>query len=208
MHRANCSPCPVCCAVCAGVACVCGRYCSHFCRAAGESRGVDRDPIDRHRLPVPSIRIPLLLRSGKFGTPLARMHLENASVELVEVELLPVEELDPEAVGCCGRTRSGGARAAGGDRRRGRERGDAVSSRLPRNGGVQRGCASVSFRLPRGGCGPRSAGGERTVVAGNSSVSAAFTWLLPTIGHAVRMVPAATSPLARNGWRRALRRER
>jgi hypothetical protein len=46
--------------------------------------------------PPPSIRIPLLPRSGKFGTPLARMHLENASVELVELECLPLGALDLE----------------------------------------------------------------------------------------------------------------
>ena len=39
----------------------------------------------------------MLLRSGKLGTPLERMHLENASAGLVElVALLLVEE--PEAV--------------------------------------------------------------------------------------------------------------
>jgi hypothetical protein len=46
----------------------------------------------------PWISIPLPLRSGKFATPLARMHFENAS-ELVELEPLLVEALAPELLG-------------------------------------------------------------------------------------------------------------
>jgi len=46
----------------------------------------------------PWISIPLPPRSGKFGTPLARMHFENAS-ELVELEPLLIEALAPELLG-------------------------------------------------------------------------------------------------------------
>jgi hypothetical protein len=49
--------------------------------------------------PLPSISIPLPLRSGKFGTPLARMHLENASVQLVEPGALAEEAEEAETVG-------------------------------------------------------------------------------------------------------------
>jgi hypothetical protein len=71
-------------------------YFSHFCRAAVNAGALTETPLTEIVCPLASIRIPLLLRSGKFGTPLARMHLENASVELVELEPLPLDELDPE----------------------------------------------------------------------------------------------------------------
>jgi hypothetical protein len=41
----------------------------------------------------------VLLKSGKFGTPLARMHFEKASVEPIELEALSVDALDPEPLG-------------------------------------------------------------------------------------------------------------
>ncbi len=49
-------------------------------------------PLTETVCPLASIRIPLPLRSGKLGTPLARMHLENASVGPVGLEVLPAGE--------------------------------------------------------------------------------------------------------------------
>jgi len=66
--------------------CACGMYLSHFSRAVRNAGALTETPLTEIVCPVPSIRIPLLLKSGKFGTPLARMHLENASVELVGLE--------------------------------------------------------------------------------------------------------------------------
>ena len=74
---------------------VCGMYFSHFRRAAAYAGAFTETPLTEIVCPLASIRIPLLLKSGKFGTPLARMHLENASVELVELEPLPVDGPDP-----------------------------------------------------------------------------------------------------------------
>jgi hypothetical protein len=52
-------------------------------------------PLTDSVCPLPSILIPSLPRSGKFGTPWLRMQFENARVELVELEPLPVEALAP-----------------------------------------------------------------------------------------------------------------
>jgi hypothetical protein len=54
-------------------------------------------PLTEIVCPVASICIPLFFKSGKFGTPLARMHLENVSVESVELEPLPADECDAVA---------------------------------------------------------------------------------------------------------------
>jgi hypothetical protein len=96
MHRANLSPFAVCCAcwkpLAGGLG---GRYRWHFARAPWYAGALNETPLTEIVWPLPWINILLLLKSGKFGTPLARMHLENASVEPADVELLPVDEFDP-----------------------------------------------------------------------------------------------------------------
>lgn len=98
MQLANFRSCWCSCAACAGVGVplACGMYFSHFCRAAVKARTLTETPLTEIVCPLASIRIRLLLRSGKFGTPLARMHLENGNAEPVELEPLPLDELDPE----------------------------------------------------------------------------------------------------------------
>jgi hypothetical protein len=49
-----------------------------------ERRGVEGTPLTEIVRAFRWISIPLLLKSGKFGTPLARTHFEKASVEPVE----------------------------------------------------------------------------------------------------------------------------
>lgn len=87
MHRANFRPCSRCCAACAGLAWVCGMYCSHFCRATLKAWALIATPLTEIVCPLAAILMPFLLRSGKLGTPLARMHLEKASVALAETDL-------------------------------------------------------------------------------------------------------------------------
>jgi hypothetical protein len=96
MHRANFSPRAVCCACWDALVGVrVGTYFWHFARAAWYAGALIETPLTEMACPLPSIRIPSLLKSGKFGTPSARMHRENPSVELVG-ELLRLAE-DPQA---------------------------------------------------------------------------------------------------------------
>jgi len=80
-----------------------GRSLWHFARAAWYAGALTDTPLTDTVCAFPSIRIPLSFKSGKLGTPLARMHLENASVELAALEPLPagglelVGELEPQA---------------------------------------------------------------------------------------------------------------
>jgi hypothetical protein len=75
-----------------------GRYFWQFARAARNAGALTETPLTEMVWAFPWISIPLPLRSGKFATPLARMHFENAS-ELVELEPLLVEALAPELLG-------------------------------------------------------------------------------------------------------------
>jgi hypothetical protein len=105
MHRANFSPRAICCACWEALTAVrVGKYFWHFARAAWNAGALTVTPLTDTVDPRLPIRIPLPFRSGKFGTPSARMHVENASVELVGFEpppgdrLEPVGELEPQAV--------------------------------------------------------------------------------------------------------------
>ena len=101
MHRASLSPRWRCCAACAGLASVRGMLCWHFCRAAANAEALTETPLTEMFRPLASIRIPLSLKSGKFGAPLARMHLENtrapgaSALGPVEPELAALREPPP-----------------------------------------------------------------------------------------------------------------
>ncbi len=99
MHLAKFSPRWRCCAVCAGLGCADGKYFWHRARAVRNAGALTATPLTEIVCALPWISIPLRPRSGKFGTPLARMQLENASVEPVDSEPLPVEALEPELLG-------------------------------------------------------------------------------------------------------------
>jgi len=66
----------------------------------GNAGALSETPLTEIVWAFPWISIPLLLKSGKFGTRLARMHFEKASVEPVELEPLPVDAREPELLGC------------------------------------------------------------------------------------------------------------
>ena len=110
-------------------------------------------PLTDSVCPLASILIPLLPRSGKFGTPWLRMQFENASVELVELEPLAVEvlaalvgelvglvEVDPFGESSCGRHSDRGGNRGGGAKQP--RRSDCSSPVLSHR---------VSFRVARQG---------------------------------------------------------
>jgi hypothetical protein len=99
MHFAKFSPRRRCCVVCAALAEADGRYLWHPARAARNAGALSETPLTEMVWAFPWISIPLLLKSGKSGTPLARMHFEKASVEPGELEPLPVDALEPGLLG-------------------------------------------------------------------------------------------------------------
>lgn len=96
MHLAKFSPRCRCCAVCAALREADGRYFWQSARAARNAGALSETPLTEIVWAFPWISIPWLLKSGKFGTPLARMQFEKTSVEPVESEPPPVDALEPE----------------------------------------------------------------------------------------------------------------
>jgi hypothetical protein len=123
---------------------------------------------------------PLLLTSGKFGTPLARMQLENASVEPVEMELLPVEALVPagELVRLAAVEPAGALEPQAAIVVAAASAATALSSRIARDGPLRWLCIGLLPRCP-GGCGFLSWRGRYGAV-GNNSVSVRFGYVAVT----------------------------
>jgi hypothetical protein len=99
MHFAKFSPRCCCLAICAAFAGADGRYFWHFARAARNAGALSETPLIEIEWAFPWISIPWPLKSGKFGTPSARMHFEKASVEPVELDAMAVEVLELELPG-------------------------------------------------------------------------------------------------------------
>jgi hypothetical protein len=98
MHFAKFSPRCCRCAVSAGPAEADGRYFWQSVRAPRNAGALTETPLTESAWAFPWISIRSLVKSGKFGTPFARMHFEKASVEALELDPLPVDVLEPEVL--------------------------------------------------------------------------------------------------------------
>src|ERR1700733_10974518 len=180
MHFANSSPRSLCRAVCVALAGAVGRYFWHWARAVRNAGALSETPLTDKVSPLPWMSIPLSLRSGKFGTPLARMQLENPSVEPFEMELLPVEALAPagEVVRLAAVESAGALEPHAAIVVTAASAATALRSRIARDGRVRWLYIGLLPRCP-GGCGflswPRRYGAVR-----NNSVSVRFGYVAVT----------------------------